>query len=174
MNGGSRHRSPARRTTTRTRAAVGEQRSESGASEGEQFLEGAAVGQVVDHHRAAGADVVEGGADVLEGRACELRPRQPVEGELEGVGGLVAAGLPVDDEEPSAGLRRLGVDRVDAAADDLTGQDEREREAANTSRGNIPMAPNPIANANSVSNANIKPPGPKYDGPQVEPLPRKK
>lgn len=51
------------------------------------------------------------------------------------------------------------------------GQDQREKEAANVARGNVP-APNMMANANSNihSNANV----PRYDGPQVEPLPKKK
>ncbi len=55
------------------------------------------------------------------------------------------------------------------------GRDIREREAANVSNANVPMAPNPIANVNSASNVGTKTaPGPKYDGPQVEPLNRKK
>jgi hypothetical protein len=54
------------------------------------------------------------------------------------------------------------------------GMDLREKEASNTSRGNVPMAPNPIANvSDSNANANSSP-APKYDGPQVEPLPKKK
>ncbi len=52
------------------------------------------------------------------------------------------------------------------------GQDQREKEAANTARGNVPLAPNPIANVNG-GNANAAT-APKYDGPQVEPLPKKK
>ncbi|MGD9561556.1 MAG: hypothetical protein AB7F88_04705 [Pyrinomonadaceae bacterium] len=56
------------------------------------------------------------------------------------------------------------------------GMDQLEKEAANTSVGNVPMAPNPIANVNAdQSNSNTRlPPAPKYDGPQVEPLPKKK
>ena len=54
------------------------------------------------------------------------------------------------------------------------GQDVREREAANTARGNtaIPnmMSGQPISNVNAASNMNA----PKYDGPQVQPLPNKK
>lgn len=53
------------------------------------------------------------------------------------------------------------------------GLDIREKEAANVSRGNVPMAPNPIGNANT-SNVNANSSAPKYDGPQVEPLPKKK
>ncbi len=53
-------------------------------------------------------------------------------------------------------------------------QDEREREASNVARGNVPMAPNPIGNVNNrLANTNSSP-LPKYDGPQVEPLPKKK
>lgn len=53
------------------------------------------------------------------------------------------------------------------------GMDQREKEAANVARGNTAI-PNMMANTN-VPNANVninKPP--KYDGPQVEPLPKKK
>lgn len=52
------------------------------------------------------------------------------------------------------------------------GQDQREKEAANTARGSVPLAPNPIANVNSANANNTN--GPKYDGPEVEPLPKKK
>lgn len=51
------------------------------------------------------------------------------------------------------------------------GMDAREKEAANVARGNMPMAPNPIGNANSNTNSKS---APAYDGPQVEPLKRKK
>jgi hypothetical protein len=54
------------------------------------------------------------------------------------------------------------------------GLDIREKEAANAARGNVPVAPNPIGDVNSV-NANTKSsPAPKYNGPQVDPLPKKK
>lgn len=49
------------------------------------------------------------------------------------------------------------------------GMDTREKEAANVARGNAPP-PNMMGNTNSNSNANV----PKYDGPQVEPLQKKK
>ena len=48
------------------------------------------------------------------------------------------------------------------------GLDIREKEAANTSRGSVPPGQGPLGNFNANSNA------PKYDGPQVEPLNRKK
>lgn len=51
------------------------------------------------------------------------------------------------------------------------GLDMREKEAANVNLGNVPMAPNPIADANANVNSAS---APKYDGPQVEPLPKKK
>src|SRR6476469_4104074 len=95
-------------------------------AEVEELLEAGAVGQVGGLDGAAGPDVVEGGADLVEGRAGELGPGEAVEGELEGVGGRVAAGLPVDDEEAAACVGGLGVDRVDAAADDLTPEHEGE------------------------------------------------
>jgi hypothetical protein len=54
------------------------------------------------------------------------------------------------------------------------GMDMKEREAANTARGNVPLAPNPIANVNNI-NANTKStPAPKFDGPEVERLPKNK
>lgn len=46
---------------------------------------------------------------------------------------------------------------------------QKEQEAANLARGNTPPV-NMMANVNSSVNANA----PKYDGPQVEPLPKKK
>ena len=74
---------------------------------------------------ATGADVVEGGAHPVEGHAGELGPGEAVERELERVGGLVAVGLPVDDEV-AVTVGRLGVHRVDPAADDLPGEHQRE------------------------------------------------
>ncbi len=53
-------------------------------------------------------------------------------------------------------------------------QDEREREAANVARGNIPLAPNPIGNVNNSPTGTNSNGSPKYDGPQVEPLPKKR
>lgn len=50
------------------------------------------------------------------------------------------------------------------------GTDLKEKEAANTARGDVPV-PNMMANTNAnAANANV----PKYDGPQVEPMPKKK
>lgn len=52
------------------------------------------------------------------------------------------------------------------------GRDQIENEAANVARGNQPppnMMPSNMMNANVNSS-----PAPKYDGPQVEPLPKKK
>lgn len=49
--------------------------------------------------------------------------------------------------------------------------DQREKEAANIARGNAPP-PNMMANTNSNVNAGAN--VPKYDGPEVEPLPKKK
>lgn len=51
--------------------------------------------------------------------------------------------------------------------------DAREREAANVARGNAPPPPNLMGNTNAV-NANANSKAPKYDGPQVEALPKKK
>ena len=70
----------------------------------EELLQAGAVGEVGGLDGAARADVVERGAHLVEGRAGELGPGEAVEGELERVGGLVAAGLPVDDEEAAARL----------------------------------------------------------------------
>ncbi len=49
------------------------------------------------------------------------------------------------------------------------GMAEKEMEAANSSMGNTAVPPYPAANTNVNATA-----APKYDGPQVEPLPRKK
>lgn len=57
------------------------------------------------------------------------------------------------------------------------GRDAKEKEAANAMRGNAPPPMDRPANGNTsaMANANAKPtPIPKYDGPQVEPLPKKK
>ena len=52
--------------------------------------------------------------------------------------------------------------------------DTIEREAANVARGNLPINTIPTENVNTaISNSNSKT-APKYDGPQVEPLPKKK
>lgn len=48
---------------------------------------------------------------------------------------------------------------------------EKERMAANTARGNVPVA-NLMKNA-PVSNVNVNTDIPKYDGPQVAPLPKR-
>lgn len=50
----------------------------------------------------------------------------------------------------------------------------KEKEAANAVRGDAPPV-NMMANVNTSTMANVKPnPVPKYTGPQVEPLPKKK
>ena len=50
----------------------------------------------------------------------------------------------------------------------------KEKEAANATRGGAPPM-NPQTNSNTSTMANVKTtPAPKYDGPQVEPLPKKK
>ena len=67
---------------------------------------------------------MEGRAHLLQRRAGELCPRQPIDRELQRVGGLKTVGLPVDHEETAV---ELGIDRVDAAADHLAAEDERER-----------------------------------------------
>lgn len=55
------------------------------------------------------------------------------------------------------------------------GMDEIEHEAANVARGSsAPPPANMMANTNSHSNTNANANVPKYDGPQVEPLPKKK
>lgn len=76
------------------------------------------------------------------------------------------------------GSWKLAVGEIFSGAYQSPGKsmDLREREAANVARGNVPMEPNPIGNANvNVMNANTRAPNaPKYDGPQVEPLPKKK
>ncbi len=54
------------------------------------------------------------------------------------------------------------------------GQSTKENEAANAARGNAPP-PNMMANVNTSTNSNAKTsPAPKYNGPEVEPLPKKK
>lgn len=107
----------------------------------EQPFDGRAVRQRVGAYDLAGAYVQEGGADRLQGNALLLGPGEPVDGELERVGGAAAAGLPVDDlvRRPGAGggtvavavpgpgpgparvAAVLPVDGVDAAADDPAG-----------------------------------------------------
>ena len=73
----------------------------------------------------AAAHVVERRRDPRRaGTPSELGPGDPVERELERIGGLLAVGLPVDDQPAAV---RLGVHRVDAAAHHLAGQHERER-----------------------------------------------
>lgn len=53
-------------------------------------------------------------------------------------------------------------------------QGTKEKEAANTARGNVPPS-NMTTNSNTSTMANTDTaPAPKYDGPQVEPLPKKK
>ncbi|NOT46415.1 MAG: hypothetical protein HOP17_01510 [Acidobacteria bacterium] len=53
------------------------------------------------------------------------------------------------------------------------GMDEKEKEAANVARGNAPPV-NMMGNMNVNGAANVNTKVPKYDGPQVEPLPKKK
>ena len=56
--------------------------------------------------------------------AGDAGPRAPVDRQLEGVGRLGAAGLPVDDEGGAVGL---AVDRIDPTPHDLPGEDQCER-----------------------------------------------
>ena len=54
------------------------------------------------------------------------------------------------------------------------GRATKEKEAANAALGNAPPPMNEMANSNTSTMANTKStPGPKYTGPQVEPLPKK-
>ena len=69
------------------------------------------------------AHVVERRPHLRRVDAVQLGPGQAVERELEGVGRVGAARLPVDDQVAVA----VGVDRVDPPADDLAPEDERER-----------------------------------------------
>lgn len=52
-------------------------------------------------------------------------------------------------------------------------QGTKEKEAANTVRGNVPPSNMTNNNTSTMANTNVAP-APKYDGPQVEPLPNKK
>src|SRR5262245_16615714 len=90
----------------------------------DEALESGAVGQVLRADGLPGAYVDERGADPLGRQAVLLGPGEPVDGELEGVGGRDAVGLPVDDLI-AAGVRVL-VDRVNAAADHPTDEVQLE------------------------------------------------
>lgn len=75
-----------------------------------------------------------------------------------------------------AGSWKLAVGEIFSGAYQSPGKsmDQKEKEAANVARGNVPLAPNPIGNVNTM-NANTKSStAPKFDGPQVEPLRKKK
>src|SRR5690606_16700621 len=74
-----------------------------------------AAGQAVRADHFPGAHVQERGPDGFRGDALLFRPGEPVDGELERIGGAAAAGLPVDDlvRRPVPVVR--AVDGVDAA-----------------------------------------------------------
>jgi hypothetical protein len=52
-------------------------------------------------------------------------------------------------------------------------QGTKEKEAANSASGNVPPSNLTNNNTSTMANTNVAP-APKYDGPQVEPLPNKK
>ena len=72
----------------------------------EQRLERLTVGQVLGLDQLAGADVVEGRAHRLERYVVQLGPGEPVDRELERVGGRRPVGLPVDEQVAVRARRR--------------------------------------------------------------------
>src|SRR5690348_15541063 len=81
-----------------------------------------AIRQVVRFDRFPCSHVVEGGSHPLHRYADQLGPSQSVDGQLQRIG-LVAAGLPVDYQP----VIPVGVDGVDATADDAVTEHQRER-----------------------------------------------